>query len=43
VILHELAQPVSFSIHPGGREIVFSGMTEVRNLWALPMVPLSAK
>ena len=40
---HELAQPVSFSIHPGGREIVFSGMTEVRNLWAFPTVPRSNK
>lgn len=41
--IHELAQIVSFSIHPGGREIVFGGMTEVRNLWAFPTIPLSAK
>jgi len=34
--IHQLEKPVSFSLHPSGREIVYSGTTAVHSLWAFP-------
>lgn len=41
--IHQLDRPVSFSVHPSGREIVYSDTTAVRSLWTFPTASPTVK